>query len=288
MDVNKEELIIEVNEIKKLLDLSSNLFNIRTAFFYAIDDEQYTAEIAGSNGDYQNYCRIIQQELKHKCIACDRDKFKEASMKKKSVLYRCYNGLYEMFLPLFIDDSLVGYLHFGQVRAEDSFNTIAEECELETHSKINELEKSYNSMEIIDKSKLVLISELFQKLSDIILNNKLIKLKQAKPEYYLKKYIKENLDKSIDINSAAKFVGRSRSFVTHNFKKIYGKSFHEYLCQARIDHAKTLLRNHSISDTSQLCGFKNRYHFSKVFKKIEGVPPHEHQLKFGKLGMKNN
>jgi ligand-binding sensor protein len=278
MDVNKKELTIEFNEIKKLLDLSSNLFKIRTAFFYTIDDEQYTAEIAGSNGDYQNYCRIIQQELKHKCIACDRDKFKEASRNKKPLLYRCYNGLYEMFLPLFIENSLVGYLHFGQVRAEDSFKTVAEECNLETHSKFIELEKSYNSMEIIDKSKLILVSELFQKFSEIILKNQLIKLKQANPEYYLKNYIKENLDKSIDINSAAKFVGRSRSFVTHNFKKIYGKSFHEYLCQARIDHAKTLLRNHSISDTSQLCGFKNRYHFSKVFKKIEGVTPHEHQL----------
>ena len=61
MDVYKEELLIEVDEIKNLMDLSSNLFNIRTSFIYAIDDEQYTKEIAGNNGDYQPYCSIIQQ-----------------------------------------------------------------------------------------------------------------------------------------------------------------------------------------------------------------------------------
>ena len=102
MDVYKEELLIEVDEIKKIMDLLSSLFPIRTSFIYAIDEEQYTNEIAGSIGDYQGYCKLIQLEMKHKCIACDRDKFKEANEKKKPLLYMCYNGLYENFLPLFI------------------------------------------------------------------------------------------------------------------------------------------------------------------------------------------
>lgn len=282
MEVYKEELLIEVDEIKKLMDLSSNLFNIRTAFIFAIDDAQYTSEIAGNNGDFQNYCSIIQQELKHKCIACDRDKFKEANKQKRPILYQCYNGLYEMFLPLFIENSLVGYLHFGQVRAEHDFKTIAAKCSLYEHSKIKELEKSYNSMNIIEKEKLVLIADLFLKFSDIILKNKLIELKRAKPEYYLKKYVEENLDKPINVKDAAEFIKMSPSFVTHKFKEIYRQTFHEYLNQARIDHAKKLLRKHSISETFQMCGFNNRYHFSKVFKNIEGITPHEYQMAEGK------
>lgn len=259
------------------MDLSSSLFNIRTAFVYAVDDEQYTNEIAGNNGDYQNYCNIIQQELKHKCIACDRDHFKDANRKRRPVLYKCYNGLYEMFLPLFIEDSLVGYLHFGQVRTEHDFKAIAAECSLHEHSKVDELEKCYNSMEIINKEKLVLISELFLKFSDIILKNKLVELKKAKPEYYLKKYVEDNLAKPIDVKSAAAFVDRSPSFVTHRFKEIYGQTFHEYLIRARIELAKQLLRKHSIAETFQRCGFNNRYHFSKVFKRVEGIAPHKFQ-----------
>ena len=37
MQVYKDELFVEVDEIKKMMDLLSNLFMIRTAFIYAID-----------------------------------------------------------------------------------------------------------------------------------------------------------------------------------------------------------------------------------------------------------
>ena len=267
-----------MDEIKKIMDLLSSLFLIRTSLVYAIDDEQYTREIAGNNGDYQDYCKLIQKELKHKCIACDRDKFREANEKKEPILYRCYNGLYEMFLPLFIENILVGYLHFGQVRAEDDFKTIRDECSLNNYSKPQDLERSYNSMNVIPKEKLILISELFLKFSEIMLNNKLIELKRARPEYYLKRYVEENLDKRINVKTAADAVGRSTSFVTHKFKEVYGKTFHNYLNHARVEHSKKLLRKYKISETYQQCGFNNRFHFSKVFKKIEGITPHEYQL----------
>ena len=118
MELNHEDLIIERLQIKKMMDLLSNLFSIRTSLIYAIDDDNYTSEIAGNNGDYQKYCVLIQEEMKDRCIACDIDKFKEAQESRKPLLYRCYNGLYEMYLPLFIETELVGYLHFGQVRTE--------------------------------------------------------------------------------------------------------------------------------------------------------------------------
>ena len=282
MQVYKDELFVEVDEIKKMMDLLSNLFMIRTAFIYAIDEVQYIDEIAGNNGDFQDFCKIIQLELKHKCIACDRDKFKLANRKREPFLYQCYNGLHEMFLPIFIENTLVGYLHFGQVRGEQDFKTISEEFSLGRHTKIAELETVYNSMNIIEKEKLVLIAELFKRFADIILKDRLIELKKAKPEYYLKKYVAENLGKMIDIRSAAEFVGRSQSFVTHKFKENYGKNFHKYLSEARIEYSKKLLEKYSISDTFQMCGFNNRYHFSKVFKKIEGITPHEFQLNLGK------
>lgn len=276
--VQQDEIVIEVEKIKELMDLCSSLFDIRTAFIYAIDDEQYINEIAGNNGDYQDYCMIVQQELKHRCVACDRDKFKEANTKKKRLLYQCYNGLYEMYLPLFIEDHLLGYLHFGQVRSEQDFNAVKAKYSLHEHSQVDELEQSYNRMKIIEKEKLVLISELFQQFADTILRNKLIELKKAKPESFLIRYIDENLHRPVTIHSAARFVGMSPSFVTHKFKEMYGKSFHQYLNHSRIEQAKKLLRKYPIIETAQLCGFNNRYHFSKVFKKTAGITPYEYQV----------
>ena len=273
----QEEIVIEVIEIKKMMDLLSNLFSIRTSFVYAIDNEVYVKEIAGKNGDYQDFCVLIQKELKHKCIACDRDKFKEANEKKKPILYQCYNGLYEMFLPLFIDHTLVGYLHFGQVRAEDNFDDIRSRCSLDEHSEVVKLESSYNSMEMIPKSKLMLIADVFQKFSELILKNRFVELRKAQPEHYLKKYIDENIANSITVQSAAEFINRSPSYVTHKFRELYGESFHHYLNYARISRAKKLLRNQRIDKVYAQCGFKNRYHFSKVFKNITGSTPRKYQ-----------
>jgi len=278
IDVFREELLIEAHELKKILDLLSSLFDIRTAFIYALSEQEYSDEIAGNNGDYQEYCRIAQQELKHKCIACDKEKFMEARKKKNHILYRCYNGLYEMFHPIFIDNLLVGYLHFGQIRGEDDFSTLIEECSLYEHSRVDLLEKEYLSMKVIERDKLMMISEIFQIISIKILRERMIELKEANPTYYLKRYIEENYNKEIDISSAAAFIGRSTSFVTHKFKNKYNMTFRAYLNMIRMEKAQELLKSHSISDTAEICGFKNRYHFSKVFKRIMHVTPHEYQL----------
>ena len=277
MQKHKDELLVEVNQIKEIMTLLSNLFSIRASFLYATDDEEYTNEIAGNNGDYQSFCKLVQLELKHKCIACDRDKFKESTIHRKPILYQCYNGLYEMFLPLFIQGTLVGYLHFGQIRSEKDFKQISEECSLSEHSQIKELERIYNTMNIINTEKLELISQLFQRFADFILKDKLIELRKAKPEFYLKRYIEDNFHKAINVKTAAEFIGYSPSFVIHSFKKKYQIPFHQYLTQFRINHAKTLLKTHTINETFCLCGFKNRYHFSKLFKSIVGMAPHEYK-----------
>lgn len=278
MDVHREELLVNDEEIEKMMIFLSNLFEIRASLIFAIDDEQYPCEIAGTYSDSKDYCKLVQLEMKHKCIACQHDKFKEFKEQKKPLLYMCYNGLYAMSLPLFIEDLLIGYLHFGRVRAERDFETIASKCGLAKHSKIHEIEKCYNSMDIIGYEKLILISELFQKFADIILEKKLIELKKAEPEYYLKRYVEDNYFQFINVESAAAFVGRSPSFVTHNFKSRYGQTFHEYLSHARVRQSKKLLRKFAIAETFPRCGFNNRYHFSKVFKKIEGITPYEYQL----------
>jgi len=273
MHIREDELSLEVGEIQNIMDLLSSLFSMRTAFIYNIADEQYLKQIAGNNGDYQEYCKLIQQELGHRCRACDHDKFREASARNEPLLYRCYNGLYEMYMPIYVEKVLAGYLHFGQIRSEEDFCLIAQECKLNEHSRLKELGDNYNSMTVIRKERLLQISRLFKIIAEIMLKNRLIKIKMSNPEYYLKEYIENHLADPIDVNSTAKSLNRSPSYITHKFREFYGCSFHEYLIQARIEYARQLLLTKSIDETFQLCGFKNRYHFSKVFKKLQGKTP---------------
>jgi two-component system response regulator YesN len=91
------------------------------------------------------------------------------------------------------------------------------------------------------------------------------------------KFIEENSNKRITIKDAANFVGRSESYLTHEFKKLHNCTFHEYLTNKRIIVAKQLLKLKSIDETFEECGFKNRYHFSRMFKKVTGFTPKEFQ-----------
>ena len=55
-----------------------------------------------------------------------------------------------------------------------------------------------------------------------------------------------------------------------------GKSFREYLALVRVEAAKRLLAGSSlrIREVGEMVGYVNIEHFSRVFKKLTGVPPH--------------
>ena len=76
---------------------------------------------------------------------------------------------------------------------------------------------------------------------------------------------------------AAAYIGRSTSFVTHQFKQYYRCTFLEYVWKRRIEKAKSYLASKTIAETARLSGFKNRYHFSRLFKQVTGISPAQYQ-----------
>ncbi len=63
------------------------------------------------------------------------------------------------------------------------------------------------------------------------------------------------------------------------FKYFYGSSPLQYINKLKIERAKELLSSNlfSVSEVSELCGFIDASHFSRVFKKLTGVPPSHFQ-----------
>ena len=66
----------------------------------------------------------------------------------------------------------------------------------------------------------------------------------------------------------------SNSSLYRLFKNNLGVSPEQYIQIYRIEQAKNMLKNNiSIKETAFLCGFSDVLYFSRVFKKIVGVPP---------------
>ena len=74
---------------------------------------------------------------------------------------------------------------------------------------------------------------------------------------------------------AAKAVGVSRSHLYRVFMSNVGQSPIDYLTGYRISEACSLLKNTglSIAEIAVSVGFFDQFYFSRVFKKVKGVPP---------------
>lgn len=89
------------------------------------------------------------------------------------------------------------------------------------------------------------------------------------------KYIQFNYGHDISVDDIAKAVGVSRSHLYRVFMSNVGQSPIDYLTGYRISEACYLLKNSnlSIAEIAVSVGFFDQFYFSRVFKKIKGVPP---------------
>lgn len=63
------------------------------------------------------------------------------------------------------------------------------------------------------------------------------------------------------------------------FKRATGRSVFEVVREQRINHAKTLLLDSSLSleAVADRCGFRSASFFSRSFKQLAGLPPSEYR-----------
>jgi len=92
-------------------------------------------------------------------------------------------------------------------------------------------------------------------------------------------YINRNYMNHITLEMIETEFSVSRSYISHKFKKITGVTFIEFLQCVRVAEAQKLLTqiDSSISWICYECGFNSLQHFYRVFKKVTGTTPGEHQ-----------
>jgi AraC-like DNA-binding protein len=88
-------------------------------------------------------------------------------------------------------------------------------------------------------------------------------------------YIKRNCAEKLSLNSLAKEVFISKSYLSSIFKKETGLSLTAYITKVRVEMSKRLLLEDdgSLAYISKQCGFKDQSYFTKVFKKETGISP---------------
>jgi AraC-like DNA-binding protein len=89
-----------------------------------------------------------------------------------------------------------------------------------------------------------------------------------------KLFIDRNYPDNIDLNNISDEAYFSKFHFIRLFKKIYGKTPHQYLTSVRIEKAMQLLQaDKTVSDVCFLVGFESLTSFSALFKRLAGVTP---------------
>lgn len=88
-------------------------------------------------------------------------------------------------------------------------------------------------------------------------------------------FINEHFGEDITILGLSKRFNINSNYISQLFRKELDKTFTEYLTGLRMNRASVLLRTTSIpiNEIADQVGYKDYFYFSKMFKKIMGVPP---------------
>ncbi|EOT44334.1 AraC family transcriptional regulator [Enterococcus columbae] len=121
---------------------------------------------------------------------------------------------------------------------------------------------------IIFLNKLVLSSK-YEREPTVLMQNKRIE--------EMINYISQNLDHSLDLDEMEKTFFVSKYYITREFKKYTGLTYHKFVQKKKLLYAKRLLKTYrSSADIYQKCGFNSYSHFLKSFKKEFGITPKEY------------
>ena len=114
-------------------------------------------------------------------------------------------------------------------------------------------------------------------LISIIVNDNFPKLlqddKQPNVVYQIKDYIDAGNGLKMTLDDFAKSFFYDKFYLERKFKEAFGVSLIEYRNKKRMELAKYLLKQHSVSQVSELVGYESIYSFSRAYKSHFGYPP---------------
>lgn len=123
--------------------------------------------------------------------------------------------------------------------------------------------------------------EIIHFLNDLFLQQKYETLSTVHDEtmLWVMDYLKENMQNDIKVSQIAKDLFLSKVTLLKRFKKEFSLTPGQALINIRVDKAKQLLANSSLSvgQIAEQCGFDNLYYFSNSFKNKVGMSPGEYR-----------
>lgn len=276
-------MIILLSNFRSDLELLDGLEtnNIRTLYYDLPPGYQDDYKTYG----YMRLCTITQGE---KCISVDNKTLKYDSsnililpshskigMKiyrpTKAIVYELNNKVIEQVSEKICNNYSLNFSFFTNYKfylGSNHYNEILKKIRDEL------LRKERNSEYIIDLYAQELVYYLVQNeaIKQLLLDNNNAVNKAIR-------YMNNNYTEQICIKEIAYNLGMSESGLCQYFKKITGITPNQYYTKIKLEKAKEMLKNESVTETAFNLGYLNISYFIMIFKKMYGLTPKQYKMK---------
>lgn len=266
------------NDIENYIDYLASAHGLSISLHFnegGIINERFLKYNLHSNG----YCLFLKSnpELWKNCISRQYKVYEKAQ--GGSFFGRCPAGVYEFVYPICFCEKIYGFISVSGYRKNENISPVLNRLCEKYDFNPKELEKIYFrelTEELPSKNILDSLIHPLCHLFELLYTRNPAKGAGGNDLYNrIKNYLHLHHTEKISIDDICRQFYCSRSSVSHIFKRTNGMSVTEYITMLRLEDARHLLKNTSlsISAISANLGFSDSGYFSNVFKKHFGVSP---------------
>ncbi len=230
------------------------------------------------------FCSMIRQceALMSDCLHCDHAGFDMAEKKRQPHLYKCHMGMTEASVPIYENDTLIGYLMICQILCESDRDKVEQKAADTAQSfslPAEPLLSALRGHKIVSDDFIRSALNMMTMCVCYLHSTKIIKSNRRDLTLILKDYAEKHFAEPVSVPDLCRQLYISKSKLYQLSKKAFGMGISDYVRLRRLQEAKTLLTTtaHSVTRISRAVGFSDSNYFTRIFRQAEGCSPSEYR-----------
>ncbi|MBQ9710349.1 MAG: PocR ligand-binding domain-containing protein [Clostridia bacterium] len=262
----------------KKIDAMLSDFYIATGIAVTFYDA--TMARVATSPEHSPYCMCIRskRECLKNCNKSNLAHMEKARATKQTVSYTCHAGLMETIMPVFYEDTLIGYMQIGQFKDSEARYSSKEIATTALNSygiRDDKILSLYEDLPTVSEKKLSALKEILFVLIKNFWEEGLIRHNRSMLSVKIEQYVLLHIKEKITVETLCSQFFISKNALYRIFSSEFGMTVNEYVMAKRIQIAIKLLKDtdETITSIAADCGIPDYNYFIRAFKKHMGISP---------------
>ena len=236
-------------------------------------------EILSYPSDGNSFCSVMRTnaEFDALCKNSDRISFEKCCKTHSLCVYKCHAGLIEATSPIIQNNTIMGYIMFGQITdikdKDDIYDFVNGICRKYTFSV--PIPDKLKKIRYKSQKQILAAAKILDACTSYIILKEMITPKNQHITELISNYVDIHMSEPISVDDLCKAFNISRTQLYDETKQYINSGIAYFIKLKRLAKAKELVltTDMPIPDISDSVGFSDYNYFLRVFKKHYGISP---------------